>query len=62
LELCACSGPPTWVDPMLEELDASLVASPSAGAPASGCLTASAVGSYEADALLVDIHSPVKIT
>lgn len=33
LELCACAGPPAWVDPTLEELTASLVVTPLTGAP-----------------------------
>jgi hypothetical protein len=35
LELCAGEGPPWWVDPMLEELVASLVLT--AEAPVTGC-------------------------
>jgi hypothetical protein len=33
----ACVGPQEWVDPMLEELAASLVVSWPAGAPVPGC-------------------------
>jgi hypothetical protein len=36
LELCASAGPPTWVDPVLEEIVVSLVVSQPAGAPVTG--------------------------
>jgi hypothetical protein len=58
VELCACEGPLAWVDPMLEKLAASLVVSPSAGAPASGCSTVPAAASG-VDASLADTCSPV---
>jgi hypothetical protein len=49
LELCECS-PPAWVDPMVEELTASLGVSPP-GAPETRCLTAPAATYQEADAV-----------
>lgn len=58
VELCACEAPPAWVDPMLKELAASLVMSPSAGAPAPGRSTVLAAAS-EVDASLTDTCSPV---
>jgi hypothetical protein len=47
-----------WVDPMLEELAASLVLT--AGAPAVGCPPPPLVTSWGVEASLVDTHSPVK--
>jgi hypothetical protein len=43
LELCACEGPPAWVDTMLKELAASLVVSPSVGALVPRCSPAPVV-------------------
>jgi hypothetical protein len=60
LELCASVGPPTWVDPMLEELVASLVVSWPARAPATRGSLALATISLDAKALLVDSRSPTK--
>lgn len=37
LEPCTSTVPPTWFDPMLEELDASQVVCHAAGVPALGC-------------------------
>ena len=58
LELCAGEGPPAWVDPMLEELVASLVLT--AGPPAVECSPPSLATSHGVDASLGDTHSPVK--
>ena len=49
-----------WVDPMLEELTASLIVSQHAGAPAPRCLTTPATASQEED-LLLDTHSPATV-
>ncbi|KAG2581962.1 hypothetical protein PVAP13_6KG082035 [Panicum virgatum] len=59
LELCAGEGPLAWVDPMLEELVASLVLT--AGPPAVECSSPPPPGaSHGVDALLGDSHSPAK--
>ena len=63
--LCVGAGPPTWlvlVDPMLDELAASLVASRPAVTPATGCLHAAASVPREVQASLVDTSSPVMAT
>lgn len=59
LELCASAsaGPPTWVNPMLEELTASLVVRQPVGAPVPGCPTTLVATSQE-EASLLDTHSP----
>jgi len=57
LELCAGEGPPAWVDPMLEELVASLAMI--AGAPTVECSPPLPVASHGMDASLGDSHSPV---
>ena len=49
-ELYASAGPPVWVEPMLEELVASLVVSQPAGAPS----LAPMVASQDVEASLVD--------
>jgi hypothetical protein len=60
---CArASGPPAWVDSMLEELATLLVVSHQAGAPAPGCSHAPAAASQEVDVSLVDAYSPTKTT
>ena len=41
------TGPPIWVDPMLDELIASLVVSRSVGAPALGRLSTATAASLE---------------
>ena len=57
LELCAGEGPLAWVDPMLEELVASLALT--AGPPAVECSSPPPPGaSHGVDALLGDSHSP----
>jgi hypothetical protein len=58
LELCVGEGPPTWVDPMLEELVASLALK--AGALAVECSPPSSAASHGVDAFLGDIYSLVK--
>ena len=58
-ELCVSVEAPTWVDPMLEELAASLVVSRLAGAKAAGCPSASVTVAQE-DTSRVDTCSPVK--
>ncbi|KAG2550489.1 hypothetical protein PVAP13_9KG339200 [Panicum virgatum] len=55
---CAGEGPPAWVDPMLEELVASLALT--VGAPAVECSPPPPVASHGVDASLGDTHSPVK--
>jgi len=63
--LCVGAGPPTWlvsVDPMLDQLAASLVASRPAVTPATGCLHAAASVPREVQASLVDDSSPVMTT
>ena len=50
---------PAWVDPMLQELAASLIMSGPAGATVAGCPSALAVAAQE-DTSLVDTCSPVK--
>ena len=57
LELCAGEGPPAWVDPMLEELVASLATT--AGAPTVECSPPLPVASHGVDASLGHSHSPV---
>jgi hypothetical protein len=57
LELCVGEGPPAWVDPMLEELVASLAMI--AGAPTVECSPPLPVTSHGVDASLGDTHSPV---
>ena len=57
LELCAGEGPPAWVDPMLEELVASLATT--AGAPTVECSPPLPVASHGVDASLGDTHSSV---
>jgi len=59
LELCACSGSPTWVDPMLEELATSLIVN-LVGVPAPGCPPTSAVSSQDADTSRVETGSLAK--
>jgi hypothetical protein len=62
--LCVGAGPPAGlvlIDPMLDELAASLVVSRPAVAPALGCLHAAATVSQEVQASLVDTCSPVMI-
>jgi hypothetical protein len=60
LELSASVGTPVWVDPMLEELVASLVVSRLGKAQAPGCPLTSAVASQDANASWVDTCSPAK--
>jgi hypothetical protein len=61
---CEGTGPPAWVDPMLDELDASLelaaslVASRSVGASALGCPSTPLAALLGALARLVDARSP----
>ena len=50
---------PAWVDPMLQELAASLIMSGPAGATVAGCPSALAVAAQE-DTSLLDNCSPVK--
>ena len=60
--LCEGAWPPVWlvsVDPMLDELAASLVASRPAVTPAPGCLHATATVSQVVQASVVDTNSPV---
>ena len=59
LELCVSVEAPTWVDPMLDELAASLVVSRLAGAKATGCPSASTTVAQEYTSR-VDTCSPVK--
>ena len=59
LELCASSGSPAWVDPMLEELATSLVVN-LVGVPAPRCPPTSAVASQDADATQVETGSLTK--
>jgi hypothetical protein len=54
------AGPPAWIDPVLEELVASLVVSRPAGALATGGSLALATASQEAEASLVDTRSLAK--
>jgi hypothetical protein len=54
---CTSKVPPTWFDPMLEELDASQVMCHTVGAPAPGCLLF-----QEVRASLMDTSSPVTTT
>jgi hypothetical protein len=59
--LCEGARPLAWVfsiDPMLDELAASLVASRQAVTPAPGCLQAATTASQEVQASLVDTHPP----
>jgi hypothetical protein len=58
--MCASTGPPAWVisvDPMLEELAASLIMSWPARTPTLGCLPTQAVASQEVEAPLVNTLS-----
>lgn len=55
-ELCASTGPPVWVEPMLEELVASLIVSRPAGAPS----LAPMVTSQDVEASPVDTPFPAK--
>jgi hypothetical protein len=56
LALCEDAGPPIWVDPMLDELAASLVASRSTGVPVLRHSTP-----LEAQAALADTCSPQRM-
>ena len=63
--LCVGVGPPTLlvsVDPILDELAASLVVSRPAVTPATECLHAAASVPQEVQASLVDAGSPVMAT
>jgi hypothetical protein len=53
LVLRECAGPPVWIDPMLDEIAASLVASQSTSAPVLCPSTP-----LEAQAALADTRSP----
>jgi hypothetical protein len=60
LELCVCTRPLAWVDPMLEEPVASLVVSRPIGAPTPRCPPAPTTASQEVEASQVDTHSTEK--
>jgi hypothetical protein len=60
LALCEGAGPPVWVDPMLDELAASLVVSWSTGASVLHPSTPT-VASLEAQAALADSRSPPRM-
>jgi hypothetical protein len=61
LELCVCTRPLAWVDPMLEEPVASLVVSRPVGAPTPRCHPpAPTTASQEVEASQVDTHSTEK--
>jgi hypothetical protein len=59
--LCEGSGPPIWVDPMLDELPASLVISRSVGASTFGRPSTPPTAPLEVQALLADSRSPPRM-
>jgi hypothetical protein len=61
LALWEDARPPIWVDPMLDELAASLVVSRSAGTPALGRPSTPTAASLEVQALMADTCSPPRM-
>jgi len=59
--LCEGAGPPIWVDPMLDELAASLVVSRSAGAQAFERPSTLTSASLEVQTFLADTYSPQRM-
>jgi hypothetical protein len=55
------AGPPIWVNPMLDELVASLVVSRSVGASALGCPSTLTAASMEVQTLVADSRSPPRM-
>jgi hypothetical protein len=59
--LCEGTEPPVWVDPMFDELAASLVVSRSVGASTLGHPSTPPAAPLVAQALLADTHSPPRM-
>jgi hypothetical protein len=59
LDLCESVEPPTWVDTMMEELEASLVVSQPSGALVPRCQPSQVAAPQEVKASMVDTLSLV---